>query len=57
VSVGSTVEVVGLQSQPLLNGKVGVVEGFKAKSGRYTVAIKGEEKKKNVKPMNLKRVD
>ena len=53
LAIGSAVVVVGVKSQPSLNGKRGVVEGYDEAKGRYTVGIEGEDHKKNLRPANL----
>jgi isopenicillin N synthase-like dioxygenase len=43
----------GLQSQPELNGKVGVIRGFNAEKGRYTVDVEGRERAVRLKSENV----
>ena len=53
LAIGAPVVLVGIKSQPELNGKTGVVEGVDAEKGRYTIAVDGDKKRKNLKPANL----
>lgn len=50
---GSNVVLAGLQSQPELNGQVGVIRGFSEEKGRYTVDVDGRERAVRLKPANV----
>eukprot|EP01043_Picozoa_sp_COSAG02_P041926 COSAG02_NODE_3521_length_6619_cov_27.887117_5_plen_248_part_00 len=50
---GCSVVLSGLQSQPELNGKVGVIRGFNVEKGRYTVDVEGRERAVRLKSENV----
>ena len=52
-AAGSSVALRGLQSQPELNGRIGVVRGFSQEKGRYTVEVDGRERAVRLKPSNV----
>ena len=51
--LGTRVRLYGLASKPELNGAVGVVEGFAAKTGRYGVRVAGRDLLLALKPASL----
>ena len=54
--IGNTVEIVGLQGRPELNGRLGTPISFDAAKGRYKVRLHDDEMLA-VKPANLRRLD
>ena len=57
VPIGTRVELHGLKAKPQLNGQYGIVVGYVASSGRFTVVVEGArgetETKMSIKPENL----
>ena len=51
---GAVVMIFGLLSRPDLNGREGIVDGFKANGSRYTIDVKGEIVELQPKNVKLK---
>jgi tetratricopeptide (TPR) repeat protein len=51
---GSGVVIVGVKSQPELNGRAGTVLAYVVRSGRFSVAVDGVEQPKKLRLANLK---
>ena len=51
---GTVVFLAGMQGAPELNGRAGLIQGFDAAKGRYTVNVDGEPRLKNPKPVNCR---
>ena len=50
---GATVVIVGVESQPDLNGRWCVVERFDKRTGRFKVRVAGKERLVGLKPANV----
>lgn len=55
--LGAAVEVRGLQGAKELNGRCGYIVNYVEESGRYSVKLKGEERAKGMRAMNLRRLE
>ncbi len=55
-AIGSTVILVSLVSRSDLNGRRGIVHGFKCETTRFEVKVDGEEAILSLKPHNLREV-
>eukprot|EP01047_Picozoa_sp_COSAG01_P061493 COSAG01_NODE_7692_length_3096_cov_54.672339_2_plen_80_part_00 len=56
LELGSVVKIGGLVSAQEHNGKLGLVEGFDAVTGRCIVRLSGEAVTMNLKTANVQRV-
>jgi hypothetical protein len=54
---GTVVMIFGLLSRPDLNGREGIVDGYKADGWRYTIDVKGEIVALQPKNVKLKEND
>ena len=52
LAVGTAVIVSDLTGSPKLNGRKGVVEGFEAGKGRYSVRVEGRQRPAALRPQN-----
>ena len=52
-AAGCSVVLTGVQSEPELNGRFGVIRSFSEAKGRYTVVVEGRDRAVGLKPSNV----
>eukprot|EP01044_Picomonas_judraskeda_P007055 COSAG03_NODE_736_length_6038_cov_155.990908_7_plen_217_part_00 len=52
-AAGCSVVLTGVQSEPELNGRIGVIRSFSEAKGRYTIVVEGRDRAVGLKPSNV----